>query len=98
MTLTLTTYELTFAFIGGFCGAALMMFVVIWTDLLRKEQVKATKLWFRLWMKAKDRADKAEAKLAAIHEQHVTAGKERHRKDRARIMAKCAEMRAELEQ
>ena len=90
MTITVTTYELTFAFIGAYCGAAIMMFVVIWTDLLRKEQIKSTKLWFRLWMEAKDRADKAEARLAVIHEQHVEAGRKGgktvHQQYRARIV------------
>ena len=102
--MSLTAFTFIFL-LGGVSGAALMLLAVARSESWRAQQrdQAASKLervrlhWHSLWLTEARRADKAEAKLAVIHEQHVAAGKERHRKDRARIMAKCAEMRAELQ-
>jgi hypothetical protein len=60
--------------------------------------------WLRWWLDEASRADRAEgvaserkAMLDAIHQKHVKAGKASHSKYRAAVLAKAAEMRAEME-
>lgn len=52
----------------------------------------AVPLWFRL-SAVKRRLATAEQKLAAIHQQHVQAGKRSHRADRERFAARTHELR-----
>lgn len=103
MTLTTSAF---ISLIGALFGASLMLLAVARSESWRWQQGQqaAAKLervrnhWHDRWLAEARRADEAEAKLAAIHQKHVEAGKARHRKEREKVLAKAAEMRAELEQ
>lgn len=109
--MTLTIFAFIFS-LGALSGAFLMAAVVVHAESLRTRDAKQarTKLdslnrhWLRCWLEEASRADRAEgvaserkAMLDAIHEKHVKAGKAAHSKHRAAVLAKAAEMRAEME-
>ncbi len=99
--MTQNAYAFTFL-LGAFCGAALMAATaLVQSERLRKRQVAR---WFRIWLKENARLGQAQADLAAAnakleedHRKHVNAGKQAHRNHRAQVLAKVAEMRAEIE-
>ena len=106
-----TAYLITFV-IGAFMGALLMALTALvrseqWRRRdqrnARREREKTKDAWHVVWANAADRADHFEAlalerkaKLDAIHLNHVRAGKAAHSKHRAAVLAKAAEMRAQM--
>ncbi len=95
--MTLTAFTFTFL-LGGVFGAALMLLAVVRAESWRAQQrdqaasklERVRKNWNSMWLKEARRADRAEARLAVIHEQHVEAGRKGgktvHQQYRARIV------------